>query len=71
MTVHPDLPPTPNPDRYSLAQVAIMFRCPPTKIKARCAKGEFDYIVDGKGHTWITRESILKHLPELEIKHNR
>jgi hypothetical protein len=65
------LPPSPHPDHYSLAQVAIMFHSPPGKIKARCVKGQFDYIVDGGGRTWITRESILKHLHELEIKNNK
>ena len=62
----PDLP-----EFYSLAQVAIMFHTPPAKIKARCALGEFDYHVAGDGKTWITRESILRHLPELEIKNNK
>ena len=62
---HPD-----PPEFYSLAQVAILFRVPPAKIKARCARGEFDYVVDGVGRTRITRESILKHLPELEAKNN-
>ena len=63
---HPD-PPT----HYSLAQTAIMFHVPPNKIKARLALGEFDYHVAGDGKTWITRESILRHLPELEIKNNK
>ena len=59
------------PTRYSLAQVAVIFKLTPATIRGRCAKGDFDYIVDGNGRTYITRESVLKHLPELEMKHNK
>jgi hypothetical protein len=62
----PDLP-----THYSLAQVAVMFHQPPNKIKARCAKGEFDYYVGIDGRMKISRESILTHLRELEIKNNK
>jgi len=59
------------PDWYDLPQVAALFKTSRNKIKARCAKGDFDYIVTGGGRHRISRESILKHLPELEMKHNK
>ena len=58
------------PDTYSIAKAAILFKCGPSTIKARCAKGDFDYTVDGTGRWHITRESILRHLPELEMKND-
>lgn len=58
------------PDTYSLAKTAALFKCGPSVIKARCTKGELDYIVDGVGRWHITRESILRHLPELEMKNS-
>ena len=54
----------------SLAETAVLFKTTPSKIKARCAKGDFDYTVEGSGRYLITIESIIKHLPELELKNN-
>jgi len=58
------------PEFYSLRQTAALFRCGRDAIRARCAKGDFDYMIDGNGFYRITRESILKHLPELEIRNS-
>jgi hypothetical protein len=58
------------PEHYSLAETARLFRTSRSKIKGRCASGDFDYEVDGRGYYHITRESILRHLPELEMKHS-
>lgn len=62
--------PSDPPDTYSLAKTAVLFKTVPSKIKARCTKGDFDYIVTGTGRWYITRESILRHLPELELKNH-
>lgn len=59
------------PSHYTLKQVSKMFHSPPGRIKARCIKGDFDFVIDGNGYWHITRESVLKHLPELEAKNNR
>ena len=57
------------PTHYSVAQLAVMFKCRPSRIKERCLAGDFDYTVSG-GRWHITRESVLRHLPELEMKNN-
>ena len=57
-------------ETYTLMETARLFKTPTKVIKIRCAKGDFDYTVDSRGYH-ITRESILKHLSELEMKHNR
>ena len=56
-------------ETYSLRETAALFKTDHRYLKARLAKGDFDYTVDGNGHYHITRESILKHLAELERKH--
>lgn len=58
------------PTHFSLAKVAHLFRCGPSKIRDRCRAGEFDYEIDANGRWHITRESVMKHMKELEMKHN-
>jgi hypothetical protein len=59
------------PDTYSVAKTAHLFRSTPSTIKARCVAGDFDYTIDEKGRWHISRESILNHLNELELKNNK
>jgi len=59
------------PETYTLTEVARLFRQDYRDIKIRAAKGEFEYTIDERGHYRFTRESILQHLEELQIRNNR
>ena len=54
------------PEHYTVAEAAHMFKVNPSTIKTRCIKGDFDFTVGINGKWLITRESILRHLPELQ-----
>jgi hypothetical protein len=58
-------------ETYSLAKTAMLFKTVPSKIKARCVAGDFDFTVDANGHWLITADSVRRHLPELQLKNNK
>ena len=58
-------PPADQPTHYSVAETALMFKSTPSTIKTRAIRGDFDFTVGPDGKWLITRESILRHLPEL------
>jgi hypothetical protein len=59
------------PETYSLIQVAALFRTDRRSIRLRLERGDFDYTVNELGHYKITRESVLRHLEELQVRNNR
>ena len=57
------------PTHYTVAETARLFKSTPPTIRKRCIWGHFSYELDDKGNWLITRESILRHLPELQRRH--
>jgi hypothetical protein len=57
------------PEEYTVAETAVLFKCMPSTIKTRCIRGDFDFTVGPDGKWLLTRESILRHLPELYRRH--
>lgn len=64
----PAIPPP--ADRLSLHAVCKLFGQDPRTIKARADRGDFDMTVED-GRYWITRESIDRHMKELQERHAR
>ena len=58
-------------DWLSLSQVAELFMQDRRTVKRRMVNGEFDWKVNGDGSFAISRESIDKHMKELEERHAR
>jgi hypothetical protein len=58
------------PDWLSLTQVARLFGQDRRTVKRRMLAGEFDFKV-GVGGYLISRESIDRHMKELEERHAR
>ena len=55
----------------TLNETAHLFGQDRRTIKRRAMAGDFDLRVDGNGHFHISRESINRHMRELEERHAR
>lgn len=57
--------------KYSLKQVARMFRASPNTIRRRALDGELPYKIDGRGHMVFTSSDLLPHLEEMIERNDR
>ena len=71
MTNRKSSPATPPPSEWlSLHAVALLFHQDQRTIKRRAGEGDFE-MKSESGRYWISRESIIPHMRELEERHAR